>query len=385
MKIISSLKEIIYLNLRFLFRLKLLRNRNKSTYNFLFKRSKEANILLYLPDFYSISFLGGEDFFHSFMLYHHLEKDFFEDISIITKLPTNCKRKFIIFMPMYTSNHLRKQLITNNIIDKNSDLHPSEYYLNLSEYLSNNFYKSFPAFREVSFWENKIFMHSEFDRLNIKTPKSIFNVLKDANYNDLKRQLGSTFIMKNPRAAGSLGIFKISNENDLNNLKFSKNIQSHERRNNKNEIVIFQKLINMRKDLRVIIVKDQIVLHYWRINTSDKWHPTSTKHNSLVDYNNFPENHRDIILSTFKKLGITTGGFDICWEDDNIDNDPIFLEISTKYQPNPNPNGTMEESETYDQWRSKNLLSINDYFKLQLDETEKIQKLIANEVKRQIR
>ena len=30
----------------------------------------------------------------------------------------------------------------------------------------------------------------------------------------------------------------------------------------------------MKRDLRVIIVNDEIVLHYWRINNSAEWKPT---------------------------------------------------------------------------------------------------------------
>ena len=72
-----------------------------------------------------------------------------------------------------------------------------------------------------------------------------------------------------------------------------------------NKKLILQRLLNMRRDLRVILVGNEIILHYWRINLSDEWKPTSTGFGSQVDFENFPENWRSWIIDSFNKLKIS--------------------------------------------------------------------------------
>ena len=118
------------------------------------------------------------------------------------------------------------------------------------------------------------------------------------------------------------GVYKIENASQLEKLNF------------KNDIYIFQKLLNIRRDLRVTIVGDEIVHFYWRINNSKDWRPTSTGHGSSVDFVNFPEKWRNFIINEFKKLDLVTGALDIAWENDDLNNEPLILRsqshLSTK-------------------------------------------------------
>ena len=102
-----------------------------------------------------------------------------------------------------------------------------------------------------------------------------------------------------------------------------------------NEVIIVQELLNIRKDLRVIFVGNQIVHHYWRINNDNDWKPTSTGQGSSVDFNNFPEKWRSFLISEFNKMDLSTGAFDVAFENDNLDNIPLILEVSPNYQLNP--------------------------------------------------
>ena len=54
--------------------------------------------------------------------------------------------------------------------------------------------------------------------------------------------------------------------------------------------IIVQELLNIRKDLRVIVIGNEIFLHYWRINLGGEWRPTSTGFGSKVDFINYPNN-----------------------------------------------------------------------------------------------
>jgi hypothetical protein len=54
-----------------------------------------------------------------------------------------------------------------------------------------------------------------------------------------------------------------------------------------------------------------------------------------VDFENFPEHWRQHIIDTFKKLNLTSGAFDITWQNDDLNSVPLYLEVSPVFQPNP--------------------------------------------------
>ena len=223
--------------------------------------------------------------------------------------------------------------------------------------LRNKHASTFPNEREICFWENKIFMHQEFDRLNINTPKTLIKKNTLDEYDSISKYFeNKSFLIKEIHSAGSAGIHKINSEKQfclvLNNI----------RSRNSEEGVIFQEIINMRKDLRVILLGNSVIQHYWRINKSKEWRPTSTGYGSEVDFLSFPENWKQEIINNFLKLEINTGAFDICWQDDDLSTNPIFLEVSSSYQPNPKiSHNQLEKYENYGNWKKSLGLSKNSY------------------------
>jgi glutathione synthase/RimK-type ligase-like ATP-grasp enzyme len=187
--------------------------------------------------------------------------------------------------------------------------------------------KVYPNSYEVSFWENKGFMHRRFSENMVSEPKTQLLTFEDVLNN--KENYQYPFLVKSEHACSANGVFKINNSIELVKLLQTKSFQLE------NEVVIKQELINMRKDLRVILVGNEVVHYYWRINLGKEWKPTSTSFGSLVDFENFPENWRKHIIETFQKLNITSGAFDVTWHDDNLDTEPLYLEISPGFQPNP--------------------------------------------------
>jgi hypothetical protein len=183
-----------------------------------------------------------------------------------------------------------------------------------------------PSSREVRFWENKGYMHSEFERLQVSEPKTKLIPLAEF---DINCNLDFPYLIKTEHSCSAAGVFKISSKEILENLLNDKDFRIE------NETVIKQELINMRKDLRVILVGNEIVHFYWRVNKSAEWKPTSTSYGSDVDFVFFPENWRSHIIETFQKLGLASGAFDITWRNDDLDGVPFYLEVSPVYQPNP--------------------------------------------------
>ncbi|MEO7282416.1 MAG: hypothetical protein ABIW77_02350 [Gelidibacter sp.] len=183
----------------------------------------------------------------------------------------------------------------------------------------------FPSSKEIYYWENKGYMHKKFKEYNISEPETTLcktiSEVKNLSWD-------YPFLVKEEHSSASEGVHKVTSVSDLN---------MHEQKSTfkPNEYIIVQKLIDMRKDLRVILVGNEIVHYYWRINNQNEWKPTSTGRGSSVDFEFFPEQWRSFIISEFKKLNIPTGAFDVTWNKDNLNSTPLILEVSPTYQLNP--------------------------------------------------
>ena len=180
----------------------------------------------------------------------------------------------------------------------------------------------YPKPKEYILWENKAYMHEKFMELEIPHPSTqIFY-----SYNEMINQKSDfPFLIKEVHSNSANGIYKVNNEADLEAIRGGLS----------GTTFLVQKLLNMRRDLRVTLVGNEIVHFYWRINNANEWKPTSTGHGSSVDFISFPEKWRTFIIEQFLKLEIVTGAFDIAWENDDLNTIPLILEISPSYQLNP--------------------------------------------------
>lgn len=183
----------------------------------------------------------------------------------------------------------------------------------------------FPSYEEARLWENKEYMHRRFSELGIPHPETVI-----VRAGDPLPVMAFPLLFKEVHSAGSSGVYRVDDRRGLEE-RARKSAAAG------NEAFLLQKLVNMRSDLRVTIIGGEIVLHYWRRNLSAEWRPTSTGRGSAVDFGNFPEQWRGFILENFRKLGIRTGAFDITWQNDDTAAQPLFLEVSPVYQPNPAP------------------------------------------------
>ena len=211
----------------------------------------------------------------------------------------------------------------------------------------------FPNSKEVLLWENKAYMHKIFKNLEINSPETEQIDIRKNNADLILSKWSLPFLIKEIHSCSSNGIYLINDKKDLINT-----IQEVSR-TGKSSTILIQKLLNMRKDLRVILVKDEIVSHYWRINISENWKPTSTSKGNIVDFENFPNQWRHWIIDKFLLLNIRTGAFDIAWENDDLNTTPIILEVSPFYQPNPIPNRKYNLV-NYGTWKSS--LNLNDNY-----------------------
>ncbi|MBS1671491.1 MAG: hypothetical protein JST94_08575 [Bacteroidetes bacterium] len=205
-------------------------------------------------------------------------------------------------------------------------------YTNILAYISKQLEeqgnKVYPNSKECLYWENKVYMHNMFRELNIKQPETI--IIDKQFGRESKAPLEFPFLIKEPHSSSSMGLYKVDNNEIFIELLFGeKQLLA------KNNHLILQKIIDMRRDMRVTIVGDEICLNYWRINKGKEWKPTATGYGSEVDFISFPEKWRSHIIKECLKFKMNTLGADITFENDDIESEPIFLEVSPFYQPNP--------------------------------------------------
>jgi glutathione synthase/RimK-type ligase-like ATP-grasp enzyme len=260
-----------------------------------------------------------------------------------------------------------KLIIGTRKMNRNFD---SNIFINLSYRFNFNYYRNYssalvnfikeledqnnivyPSSKEALLWENKLYMHSKFTELSIKNPETEYLNLDCLNINEDYESKSYPLLIKEIHSAGSIGVHLVKNREQFNIIIRRKDIRR------RNKFVLVQKLLKMDRDLRVIIIGEEIVLFYWRINQGKDWKPTSTKNGSRVDFENFPEQWRNHIIDEFLKLGVTAGALDLVWEDNNFTNPPYVLEVSTSFQPNPKPPSNLRVS--YGQYKTG--VSINGW------------------------
>jgi glutathione synthase/RimK-type ligase-like ATP-grasp enzyme len=242
----------------------------------------------------------------------------------------------------------------NKYFDFNLFINYSKSISNIIAQLEVQGNKVLPNSREVLFWENKVYMHKEFDRLNILTPKSYLI----EKVNDIKSiNLNYPYLLKYVHSYHSKGIYKMESYEQTRSflIKYYNEFP--------NSKFIAQELLDIRKDIRIILIGDEIIQYYWRVNPSDEWKPTSTSHGSAVDFVSFPDRSRKYIIEMFQKLRISTGAFDIAFRNDDLNSLPLVLEISSHYSPNPIID-TSNMKQSYGELRRK---TWNSFDKLYID------------------
>jgi hypothetical protein len=298
----------------------------------------EAKYIIWAPDFFSVRFFYGDNLQKVLFTYYHLKVSG-ESATVWTRRDVGrFYSKSVIFFGSHVYNHYGFRNYMDSLVFVTKHLEAQGNHV-------------FPNSSEVLLWENKSFMHDKFDALEIKTPSTIIYDV-DSDSSD-SVDFDFPFLIKEEHSCSSLGLHKIPDGESFLALLSDGDFKK------RNKKVIIQELIDIRRDLRVIFINSQIVLHYWRINLSSEWKPTSTGHGSKVDFDSFPEHWRESIIDSFKKLNIRTGAFDLAWESDDLSKEPYILEVSTFYQPNPRPSN-VEDLINYGSWKKS--VRINDSY-----------------------
>ncbi len=243
----------------------------------------------------------------------------FCDVGVRFRLKIGCDMKGLTKLKLFYN--ISKELNYVNLSDHNVIL----YSIIRSLEEQGNY--CFPSSGEVKVWENKKHMHKLFEMNSVNSPTTYdSSKLKDLNgYNELSNY---PYLVKESHSAGGSGIYLVNNFEELisitNNLK---NIGVTD--------FLIQERIEMRRDLRIIVIGNRVVLHYWRINTSAEWKITSTREGSQVDFEFLPAGIEDKVLEYTKLLNLSAAAFDVTYANDDFSTEPIILEVSPAFMPNP--------------------------------------------------
>lgn len=291
---------------------------NKIGFYNLFKyyNKKSKNIVLFFPQ----NFKDYINYFMRAWILHDLSIIFY----LVKSGKTFCFKTSRSFGKIRDKNVYYQFTYFTNIY--NFEDH-SNYSYYLLKKLEKNNCVLFPNSSEILYWENKIFMHREFERLNINCPKT---TIVDYKFDLNKINHKFPLLIKEPYSNHSRGIHFVKNIEELKSI--SKNIFSY------SNCFLVQDLVNMSRDSRTVVVNGEIVYHYWRSKKiSSTFRTTSTSNGSKLEFKEHLEKNKKIILDYTKKLGLSQAAYDITFENDNENNPPIVLEVSSSFLLNPIP------------------------------------------------
>lgn len=207
----------------------------------------------------------------------------------------------------------------------------------------------FCSAEETAFWENKAHMHQRL--ADVGAPSPATRIITSENWQSVAFDIAPVLIKKE-HSAGSAGIYHFSTSREAHEF-----VQRYPFR--PTESLIMQELVaGATRDLRVTMVGDQPIesATYWRTKSPEalaksEWTTTATTYNSLVDHRNIPDSAVPFVAHYMRELGIRTAGVDVMWVDDDVTREPLILEFSPYYQPNP-PKPARYDSVSYKEFKT---------------------------------
>lgn len=225
------------------------------------------------------------------------------------------------------------------------------FYYDLHSYitqLEKIFPNVYPCSRDIKFWENKIHLHEVLKEKQIPHPKT--SIVKNNSDLDWK-EFEYPMIIKSQNGFSSNGLWHCKTPEDIP--YFDKETYPK---------LLVQEFLDISFDIRVICNFGKVVSFYWRINDySDSWRPTATQNGATVKFYNLPKAVENLASSIYEKTGCLTYGADICFPFDNLENNPLVLEFSPIYQPNPNPPSNMQ-TDDYASFKKKSIFNYDRKF-----------------------
>ncbi|WGL15862.1 hypothetical protein PVT68_13915 [Microbulbifer bruguierae] len=176
-------------------------------------------------------------------------------------------------------------------------LFPEYWQLNALTYgLKARVFPSEPSYR---LGHNKIEMTRAFELVApANTPSTHIRANTPENADDLWQAMDHPFVAKLPKAARGCGVWLIENQEDWRSYL------------EKTDVLYVQEWLPIDRDIRIVIVGDQVVTAYWRLQAAQGFYNNVSK-GGLVDHSPVPQAAIDLALHLARTLNINHAGWDI--------------------------------------------------------------------------
>lgn len=209
-------------------------------------------------------------------------------------------------------------------------LNQGEHLYNLISQLNS---KCYPSATEIRFWENKDYMHQQFEEFKIPSPKTwlVHTASQVGSIN-----IDFPILTKILNGNHSKGIISHKNDEELRNY-LSQNLSHY-------GALLLQEQLNIGFDIRVVTINYKVVYHYWRDKKITKeFNTTSTSNGSRLRVDPLPQEVVICAESSSKKLGLKLAAFDITYSQSEDKIIPSIFEVSPSFLLNPIPEEKMLE------------------------------------------
>ena len=186
---------------------------------------------------------------------------------------------------------------------------------------------------ETRYWENKAYMHRRLAEVGAPTPRTV--VVNRDNVSETRFDL-EPVLLKEEHSASSAGVHHFTTAEAARAFCVRYRFRPGE------SLIMQQVVPGATRDLRLTLVGERTIesATYWRIKSADAlarpdWTPTATAYESLVAHGDIPDNAVATGRLYMRRLGVRAAGIDLIWIDDDVSRDPLILEFSPYFQPNP--------------------------------------------------
>lgn len=176
-------------------------------------------------------------------------------------------------------------------------LFPQSWQVNVLAYAMKK--KIFPSLSSYHLGYDKIEMTRAFMALcPSKVPKTGIYSNTAIGFERLAADFGLPFVCKVPRSSSGMGVFLIRSGEDF--IEYIKD----------NPVVYVQEYLEIDRDLRVVVVGEQVVGAYWRVKPPGAFHNNISR-GGMIDRMNIPAKVVEEVAVIAKALGVDYAGFDV--------------------------------------------------------------------------
>jgi glutathione synthase/RimK-type ligase-like ATP-grasp enzyme len=203
-------------------------------------------------------------------------------------------------------------------------------HLELSKYIhaiENKGCIAFPSSYMLQFYENKKRLYELFIKNGIKFPKTFF--VTRNTWRDHIQEFTFPILIKHPFSCSSQGMKQFESLQELE--------ESLEQEFQTTYEIILQNKIQSQREARISYFGESLFHGYYRIRRSINDMSAATSFGSYCDYSIDLEKHKSLIDRLNYDCGISMGGVDILWDNDDESTEPYVLEVSPIFEINPPP------------------------------------------------